>query len=360
MVSFFTEAQARELCADEYHNQVNTPDVQELIDEGRIQRLEGFRVRPGKVSDCIWGGFEVDGHTNPDLISEEGEPIRLMIKTPRLSAGDKVRGKIPFKDQVLALNHRFMKAIVEQYLGGSEWEIGGNPLSSPVTFAENMAMIQFENVMRMYMAVTGSKTSLYQAYWKGGQREFCGYQFPDDLQPNGRLPELVFTPSTKSDTSDKSIGPQYLFERGIVTPDEFDEIKKESTDAFNAVYKHALAQGLLLVDTKLEHGRDRKGKRSVIDELFTLDSSRYVEEDEWKAKQGQDVRLEEYSKEFARAMVDGDNIFTREQCIAIGARYIVSVQRLLGQPFVPDTRPRADAIVEDVNRGLDYVLKTFP
>lgn len=354
-MAMLTEDEAKELCEQEFENQVNVPEVQELIDDGAIPGLKGFQVKPGKVSDSIFGGYQVeDVEPNPEFKTKDDVPIRLMVRTTRISAGDMVRGKVPFKDQILGWNHRFMKELVQQYLGTSEFDIPGLLNTSPVTLAENLDMIMFENVIRLYNAVTKSKTSLYQA-WKAGEKEFCGYQLPDELEPNGKLPELMFTPSTKA-KDDKSVGVQYLYDQKVLNPTLFEHIKEKSTLAFMAAYNYALTRGLILFDTKLEHGRDFEARVKGQDEWFTLDSSRYVEEEEWKANKGKDIRLTEYSKEYARSMVDGDKPFTREQCIAIGARYIVAAQRLLNKPFEPDTRPRAEAIIEDTNKGLDYLL----
>jgi len=89
-----------------------------------------------------------------------------MYRSNKISTHDENRGEIPFKDQVLALNHDFMLNKVKDILGTSQFEIPNLKPTSTVIPSENLKLFKFENVLRMYMAESSTKTSLYQHWLK--------------------------------------------------------------------------------------------------------------------------------------------------------------------------------------------------
>ena len=106
--------------------------TQEILDSGAIPRLKGYTVRPGKVSDSIYGGrvnYAKDGTVvdtvNPELNTEDGTPLRIMVRTARISTHDINRGVIPFKDQILAVNHNYIRRLVGSVIGTSQLEVDG-------------------------------------------------------------------------------------------------------------------------------------------------------------------------------------------------------------------------------------------
>ncbi len=108
--------------------------TQEIIDSKMVPRLKNYQVRPGKVSDSIFGGkgSYVDKATgksvefeNPPLKDRYGTSLRIMVRTEKISTHDIVRGNIPFKDQVLAVNHDYMRKMLRSVLGSSQLEVDG-------------------------------------------------------------------------------------------------------------------------------------------------------------------------------------------------------------------------------------------
>jgi len=334
---------------EEYANQVNEGrTIKQLVEDGEISRLKGCTVQEGKVSDSVFGD---------NLKTKTGKPIRLMFRSNRISTHDVNRGLIPFKDQVLAANHDFMLNLVKDVLGSSQFEIPSLDATSTVIASENVDIIKIENVMRMFMAKSSTSTSLYQHYIKGA-REFCGHKIPEGLVANQRLPYIMDTPSTK-EANDRSVHPAYFIENNICTVDEYNQIRNSSIMAFGIVSQFLKDKGLVLVDTKTEHGKNSTGKIVVADEVYTLDSSRF-----WKIDYKGNLELDEngnpksFSKEFARGMVKDENsqMFTRDQANQIAVRYIEGYQYLTGKKFVPDLRPRENRIIDSVNLILDYLM----
>jgi len=351
--NLLSEREIRDLVR-EYGSQVNEGrTIEQIIWDGALPRLEGSTIVKGKVSDSVFGD---------KLRTKDGRPIRLMYRCNRISTHDQNRGEIPFKDQVLAYNHDYMLHLVKDVLGTSQFDIPGLNPTSTVIPAENLNLIPLENVLRMYMAQSSTSTSLYQNWLKAKSEGLIEFMYAghkihtDKIELNGRLPFIMDTPSTK-DKEDKTIEPNYLFESGICTPSQYNQIRNSSIMAFGIISENLRNRGMILVDTKTEHGLNSKGKIVSADELYTMDSSRF-----WKLNKDGSIMYRDgkpisFSKEFARGMIkEKEQVFTPEQSTEIGVRYIQGIQYLTGQPFEPDLRPREQRIIESTNLILDHLL----
>jgi|TARA_B100002003_G_C14043597_1_gene502763 phosphoribosylaminoimidazole-succinocarboxamide synthase len=362
-MDFLDKQQALEIVENYMASEGRPGTTQEILDSNAVPRLNGYKVKPGKVSDSIFGGKftytdkasgeEVEWE-NPPLDTASGIPIRIMVRTEKISTHDMNRGEIPYKDQLLALNHATHRKILEPYFGNSQFDVG-LPDNSVVIAAENTEIIPVENVMRAYMAKSSTKTSLYVAFMDG-KREFCGHILPKNLITNGPLPYIMDTPSTKSDEHDKSVSPQQLFDQHICTPAEYNQIRNAGIAAFGAI-SHALdRKGLIAVDTKTEHGRKQDGTIAVIDEIWTMDSSRFWLKEDYleqmrklEAGEIEFLNPRSFSKEFARGFSEGDKGYTDEQRRDIAVRYIEGVQQLLENEFNPDQRLRDERVVHGLH-----------
>lgn len=327
--------------------------VKQLIADGELPRLSGCTVLEGKVSDSVFGD---------DLKTSCGKPVRLMFRNNRISTHDVNRGAIPFKDQVLAFNHDHMHRLVKPVLGSSQFEVEGLSPASTVIPAENLNLLMVENVLRLFMAESSTSTSLYQ-HWLIAKEEgkpvmqYAGHELDvASLEPNGRLPYLMDTPSTKEKV-DRTTDAAYLIENGVCTAGQYAQIRNASLMAFGIVTQSLVAKGMVLVDTKTEHGVNAEGQIVSADELYTMDSSRF-----WKIDDNGDVLTRDgkpvsFSKEFARGMVkEKGQQFSEEQANEIAVRYIQGLQHLTGESFEPDLRPRDQRIIESTNLILDRLL----
>ncbi len=364
MKDFLTQDEARRLVYGYMEQDDKIQSTQEILDSGLIPKLKGFEVRPGKVSDSIFGGrvdyIDKKGQRiefeNPALETKSGLPLRIMVRTKRISTHDINRGEIPFKDQILAVNHNYMRRMLSSAIGTSQFEVDGLPDNSIVIAAENLRQISFENVLRAYMAKSSTSTSLYQHYIKGG-RNFCGHILPDNLVTNGILPYIMDTPSTKSSEHDESVSPEQLFQNGICTPQQYAQIRNSSLFAFGIVSQFLKDKGLIAVDTKTEHGINKRGEIVSQDEIWTMDSSRFwllndYDEQLKKLARGEVKELDprSYSKEFARGFSEGEKGYTDEQRAQIAVRYIEGIQHLLGKRFESDLRSNEERIVSGIER----------
>lgn len=364
------EDQALELVYNYLTSEGKVSTTQELLDAGVIPALKGFTVRPGKVSDSIHGGRvkfmgkggRVVEAENPPLVSRDARPLRLMVRTQRISTHDINRGEIPFKDQILAANHNYMRRLVEPAIGTSQFDVPGLADNDVVIAAENLRLIPVENIFRAYNAASSTSTSLYQA-WKRGEKTFAGHPIPEGLVANGPLPYVMDTPSTKSEDHDVTLSPAEMIAQGDVTAEQYTAIRNSGLVAFGMATQFLRGKGIILVDTKFEHGVNKDGKIVSQDEILTMDSSRFWLASDYERQMErlnlgelEELNPKSYSKEFARGFSEGELGYTDEQRVAIGARYVIGIQELLGARFVPDMRPRDERVISGLRTIVENLV----
>ncbi len=334
-----TDTEIQKLIAQYYEIENDFRTLSEMINDGEFPELKGLTLQKGKVSDSLYG---------EDFKNREGLSLRIMVRTSRISTHDENRGIIPFKDQILALNHDFMLSVVKDILGSAQIHINSLDPRTCVVLAENTKAPVYENVLRRYMAKTSTMTSLYQAWLKAKNNSdenfsFAGRDFQtNELDANCKLSEIIDTPSTKAG-DDITRSPEYFIEKGLVSREEYEETRDNSMKAFFAISNTLKRRGVAFVDTKTEHGKNSQGNIVAIDELYTMDSSRF-----WILDDSGDILLiddepVQIGKENARKRVkEKGQQFTRVEADEIAFDYIKGYQRLTGKRFSPDMRFRVE------------------
>ena len=232
-------------------------------------------------------------------IYDAGENL-LMVATDRISAFDFILpDEIPFKGEVLNRISAFwfdkFADIVPNHL------VSIDPADFPEEFAEyrdylaGRAMlvkkaqtIPIECIVRGYLTGSGKKT-----YYENGT--VCGIQLPEGLTEASKLPEPLFTPSTKAEIGDHD--ENISFERccEIVGEDIATQIRDLSLKIYKAAAEYAATRGIIVADTKFEFGVI-DGKVTLIDECLTPDSSRF-----WPAASYEEGKIQpSYDKQFVR------------------------------------------------------------
>ena len=232
-------------------------------------------------------------------IYDAGENL-LMVATDRISAFDFILpDEIPFKGEVLNRISAFwfdkFADIVPNHL------VSIDPADFPEEFAEyrdylaGRAMlvkkaqtIPIECIVRGYLTGSGKKT-----YDENGT--VCGIQLPEGLIEASKLPEPLFTPSTKAEIGDHD--ENISFERccEIVGEDIATQIRDLSLKTYKADAEYAATRGIIIADTKFEFGVI-DGKVTLIDECLTPDSSRF-----WPAASYEEGKIQSsYDKQFVR------------------------------------------------------------
>ena len=149
-------------------------------------------------------------------------------------------------------------------------------------------MLPLECVVRGYLAGSGWKD--YQA-----TGVVCGHELPEGLQESDKLPEPLFTPSTKAlEGHDQNIDRAQAEE--LVGKERYEEVERASLELYRFASERAAARGILIADTKFELGIDADGTLVLADEAFTPDSSRFWPADEYEPGKPQPS----FDKQFAR------------------------------------------------------------
>jgi phosphoribosylaminoimidazole-succinocarboxamide synthase len=206
-----------------------------------------------------------------------GEEL-LIISTDRISCFDVVLPcGIPFKGNVLTGVSRFwfdfLKGICPHHLISSD--ISQYPqnlkkysrqLSGRSMLVKKTKSLPVECIVRGYLSGSG-----WKEYQK--QRSVCGIKLPAGLRESDKLPEVIFTPSTKADSGhDMNVAQEYI--EKLIGKDVTSKLKELSIAIYKFAAAHALKQGIIIADTKFEFGIDKDGI-ILIDEVLTPDSSRF-------------------------------------------------------------------------------------
>jgi phosphoribosylaminoimidazole-succinocarboxamide synthase len=193
-----------------------------------------------------------------------------------------------------------------------------------------LKMLSVECVVRGY--ITGSGWKDYQATGK-----VSGHTLPEGLQESERLPDPLFTPSTKAEVGhDEAID----FE-GAVTLIGDRALAERVRDVSIALYEfcaeHARANGIILADTKFELGLDADGELTIGDEICTPDSSRFWPADQYQPGRGQPSFDKQYVRDWASgtgwdrnppAPPIPDEVVARTR-----EKYVEAYERITGEPF---------------------------
>lgn len=215
-----------------------------------------------------------------------GDDRLLMVATDRLSAFDVVLpDPIPGKGEMLCQISNFWFArtqpLMPNHLTGID-VAGVLPAGvDPALYAKRAVVtkklrpVPIEAIARGYLIGSG---------WKDYQRtgRVSGISLPDRLRQAERLPEPIFTPSTKAAVGDHDENIDFDTAVRLAGADLAEQVR----DATLRLYAHAAAyaaeRGIILADTKFEFGTDADGRLYVMDEMLTPDSSRYWPADEYK------------------------------------------------------------------------------
>ncbi len=237
-----------------------------------------------------------------------GEPGVLIVATDRISAFDVVMANgLPGKGIVLTQISRFwfehFSSSVKHHLVSTD--IGDVPgltdeqrraLAGRIMLCRKVDVVPIECIARGY--ITGSGWKDYQ---KTGS--VCGIPLPKGLRNGDRLPEPIFTPSTKAESGhDENIS----FEQGasLVGADLMRWLGDTTLDLYKRASAYAMQRGIILADTKFEFGRiASESTPLLVDEIFTPDSSRFWPADQWRPGGEQPSFDKQYVRDYLETLV---------------------------------------------------------
>lgn len=217
----------------------------------------------GKVRDI----YDIDEH------------LMLLIATDRLSAFDVVLPTpIPDKGAILTAMANFwfgrLKAVVPNHLTGlNPDDFVTDPaekaqLGSRALVVKKLKPLPIEAIVRGYLVGSG-----WKEYQQSGT--VCGIALPVGLQEASRLPEPIFTPSSKAAVGDHDENITLARCAELLGDALAKQVAQVSVTLYQQAALYALEKGIIIADTKFEFGLDRAGQLHLIDEVLTPDSSRF-------------------------------------------------------------------------------------
>jgi phosphoribosylaminoimidazole-succinocarboxamide synthase len=217
----------------------------------------------------------------------EVDPAHLLIvQTDRLSAFDVILPTpVPGKGEVLTAMSNFWFArlghVIPNHLSGTapeevvKTDAERAQVRGRAFVVKRLKPLPIEAIVRGYLAGSGWKD-----YRTTGA--VCGIALPAGLQEAQKLPQSLFTPSTKADVGTHDENIPFDEAKRLLGSERAEEVKNATMALYTEAADYALTRGIIIADTKFEFGVDDAGKLYLIDEALTPDSSRFWPADQYR------------------------------------------------------------------------------
>ena len=267
----------------------------------------------------------------------------VIAATDRISAFDHIlKNKITAKGAILTQMSKFWFDYTKDVVPNHMITVDNNDMPEffhderfykRAMMCKKLTMLPIECIVRGY--ITGSG---WESYKKDGT--VCGIKLPEGLRESQKLPEPIYTPSTKAEIGDHDENISY--ERSIEVlekkfPGKGLEYAAKIKDCTIALYKkcaeYALSKGIIIADTKFEFGLDENGEVVIGDEMLTPDSSRFWPLEGYEAGKGQPSFDKQYVRDWLKANPDSDYLLPEEVVTKTVDKYKEAYLLLTGREF---------------------------
>ena len=267
----------------------------------------------------------------------------VMYATDRISAFDVIlKNKIVDKGAILTGMSKFWfnytKDILPNHMISTDLAdlpefFQKEEFKGHVMKVKKLVMLPVECIVRGY--ITGSGWASYQE-----NGTVCGIKLPEGLKESDKLPEPIYTPSTKADLGDHD--ENISFEQSIdhlekYYPGKGKEYAEKLRDYTIALYKkcaeYALSRGIIIADTKFEFGLNEDGEIILGDEMLTPDSSRFWPKEGYEPGHGQPSFDKQFVRDWLKANPDSDYLLPQDVIDKTIAKYKEAYELLTGESF---------------------------
>lgn len=265
----------------------------------------------------------------------------IMVATDRISAFDVIlKNQITKKGTVLTQMSKFWfeytKEIMPNHMISTDVndmpeyfrkpEFTGNSM-----LCKKLNMIPVECIVRGY--ITGSGWASYQKTGK-----VCGIELPAGLKESEKLPQAIYTPSTKAEIGDHDENISFeqsidVLEKAFPThgKEYAEKIRDYTLTLYNKCAEYALSRGIIIADTKFEFGVNEDGEIVLGDEMLTPDSSRFWPLEGYEAGHSQPSFDKQFVRDWLKANPDSDYNLPQEVIDKTIAKYLEAYQLLTGK-----------------------------
>ena len=275
-------------------------------------------------------------------VYDNGDSL-IMVATDRISAFDNIlKNKITDKGAILTQMSKFWFDYTKDVVPNHMISVDVNDM--PEFFhkdeykgrsmkCKKLKMLPIECIVRGY--ITGSG---WASYKENGT--VCGIKLPEGIQESEKLPEPIYTPSTKAEVGDHDENISYersieVLEKAFPGKGEYyaTKIKDCTITLYKKCAEYALSKGIIIADTKFEFGLDEDGNVVIGDEMLTPDSSRFWPLEGYKPGQGQPSFDKQFVRDWLKANPDNDLLLPDEVVTKTVDKYKEAYELLTGTPF---------------------------
>ncbi|MCQ2553682.1 MAG: phosphoribosylaminoimidazolesuccinocarboxamide synthase [Clostridia bacterium] len=275
-------------------------------------------------------------------IYENGDSL-IMVATDRISAFDHIlKNKITDKGAVLTQMSKFWFNFTQDVIPNHVISTDNNDMpeffqqerfKGNAMMVKKLEMLPVECIVRGYISGSG-----WKSYKENGT--ICGIKLPEGMKESEKLPEPIFTPSTKAELGDHDENIDFekcceVLEKAY--PGHGVEYATKIKDATLTIYKkcaeYALTKGIIIADTKFEFGLDENGNVVIGDEMLTPDSSRFWPLEGYEPGHGQPSYDKQFVRDWLIANPDSDYLLPDEVIEKTIAKYKEAYEKLTGEAF---------------------------
>jgi len=267
----------------------------------------------------------------------------IIAATDRISAFDVIlKNRITDKGAILTQMSRFWfdftRDLVPNHMVSTDVEdmpeyFRSDRFRGNSMLCKKLVMFPVECIVRGY--ITGSGWASYQ---KDGT--VCGIRLPEGLKESEKLPEPIYTPSTKAELGDHDENVSFektieILEEQFPGKGEFyaNELKEKTIALYKKCADYAWERGIIIADTKFEFGLDEEGNVVLGDEMLTPDSSRFWPREGYEAGKGQPSYDKQFVRDWLKANPDSDYCLPDEVIDRTVEKYKEAYELLTGQAF---------------------------
>lgn len=245
------------------------------------------KISSGKVRDI----YEVTDDSLMIVVSDRISAFDVIMPDP-------VPDKGVILNQLSAFWFRYVQDVVPNHIITTDWnefpeEFRREEFKGRSMLVKKLKMLPVECIVRGY--ITGSGWADYQ---KTGT--ICGMPLPVGLQESEKLPEPLFTPSTKAELGDHDENISFDRACEILGKELAEKVRDKTIEVYKKCADYALTKGIIIADTKFEFGLDENGELVLGDEVLTPDSSRFWAQDAYEVGKGQDSFDKQYLRDWLK------------------------------------------------------------
>ncbi len=280
------------------------------------------KISSGKVREI----YEVDDNSLMMVVSDRISAFDVILPT-------EVKDKGKVLNKISEFWFDFVKDIIPNHIITTKYEefpkdFQTEEFRDRSMLVKKLKMLPIECIIRGY--ITGSG---WKSYKEDGT--VCGIKLPAGLKESEKLPEPIFTPTTKA-TEGHDMNISFEEVCNLIGKDLAEEVKSKAIEIYSKCADYARSKGIIIADTKFEFGLDENGNLVLADEVLTPDSSRFWPEDDYEVGHSQKSFDKQYMRDWLKQNnwdASNPTPIPEDVVETTRAKYIQAYERLTGKKF---------------------------